>query len=70
MRVRRVAAEWLLTLARGAPALADASAYESMAAVDGFTTPSQEFGNGRRPAFTEFLDERLAEGRRQVEEER
>jgi hypothetical protein len=32
-------------------------------------TPAQEFGNGRRPAFTEFLDERLNEGRKQAADE-
>ena len=53
----------------GVPPLADATAFESMAAAEAgaFMTPSQEFG--RRPA-PNFLVEELEAGQRQAAEQR
>ena len=51
----------------GVPALANATAYESLVAASGVMTPEQEFGRRPKP---NFIVEELEAGRRQAAERR
>ena len=54
----------------GVPALAGASALESMRAGQHVVLPSEEFGGGRVPPTRDLLDAQLAEGRKAQDEKR